>query len=239
MLKFKEFPWADVHFDEMETIEGKPRLYITPDGNFPSMTSILSVLDDGGIEKWRQRVGEEEADRITQEAADRGNALHDYNEAYLNNNLKRSDLKGPAKILFNRVKNYLDEIECVVATEVPLYHKEDQYAGRVDCIGMMHNEIMIIDHKNSRRPIDASKSFGRRKLFKYYLQLYGYARALERMKGIKATKGCLIVGNYLTSNSDRFFVDFTTGYLEEQFKIALHAYLNNGEGINNSEFFKL
>ena len=120
MLKFKTFPWANETFDEIETIEGTPRLYLTPDGTFPSMTSILKVLDDGGIDQWRKRVGEEVANKITSEAADRGNALHDYNEKYLQNILTRSEMVGQARTLFNRVKPYLDEIELVVATEVPL-----------------------------------------------------------------------------------------------------------------------
>lgn len=237
-IKFKTFPWADEHFDEVEVIEGKPRLYITPtDEKLPSMTSVLSVLDDGGIEKWRDKVGHEEADKITQEAGDRGNALHDYNEAYLKNELKRSDLKGQARVLFNRVKPYLDEIQLVLATEVPLWNLDDGYAGRVDCIGMLHDELMIIDHKNSRRPINTSHNISLKKLIKYQIQCTGYGRALYKMKGYKATKGCLIVGNHLTSNSDRFIFELEP--FEKELDIILHAYYNNGEGLDNSMYFKL
>jgi (2Fe-2S) ferredoxin len=235
-VKFKTFPWADETFDEVEVIEGTPRLYITPVGSFPSMTSVLSVLSDGGIEVWRKRVGEDEATRIVNEATDRGNALHDYNELYLNNQLQRSALAGQAKVLFNRVKRYLDQIELVIATEVPLWNVEDKYAGRVDAIVMLDGYLTILDHKNSRSPINTSMSFGRRKLFKYMLQCVGYGRALYHMKGYKPTHGCLIVGNHLTSTADKFVFELEP--LEEELDLILDVYHNGGK-VNNSMFFQL
>jgi len=239
MLKFKQFPWqTDFTFDEIETIEGSPRLYKTPYGNFPSTTSFLSILkdpNDTGLEDWRNRIGHDEADRITQEAADRGNALHDYNELYLQNRLNRLDLKGQARVLFNRVKQYLDEIELLVATEVALYHTDLKYAGRVDCIGMLYDHLTIIDHKNSRRPISISNRFGRTKLYKYMLQCCAYSMALENMKGLKADRGCLIVGNHLTSTSDRFIFELQP--LRQEIELIIDAYYNDRELIKKSVYF--
>jgi len=240
MIKFKTFPQAEETFEEVEVIEGSPRLYVTPHGRFPSVTSILSVLkdpNDDGLEAWRKRVGREEADRITQEASDRGNALHDYNELYLCNKLKRSDLKGQARVLFNRVKRYLDEVELTIATEVPLWNSDDQYAGRVDGIVMIDGELTILDHKNSRRPIDINTRFGRRKLLKYQIQTCAYGRALYKMRGWRATKGCLIVGNHLTSTADKFFFDLEP--LEQELDIVIEAYHHDQHSIHKSIFFQL
>jgi len=240
MIKFKTFPQAGEHFDEVEVIEGSPRLYCTPHGNYPSVTSILSVLDDPndtGLEDWRNRVGHEEADRITREAADRGNALHDFNELYLLNKLDRKDLKGQAKVLFNRVKRYLDQVELTIATEAPLWHVDHEYAGRVDAIVMMDGELTILDHKNSRRPIDLGTKFGRRKLLKYQLQTALYGRALYRMRGWKAKKGCLIVGNHLTSTADKFFFDLEP--FDKEIDLVIEAYYKDREVINNSIYFQL
>lgn len=239
-IKFKTFPQAGEHFDEVEVIEGSPRIYITPNGSYPSVTSILSVLkdeNDDGLEQWKNRVGHEEAERITREAADRGNALHEYNEKYLLNQLSRKDLKGQAKILFNRVKRYLDEVELTIATEVPLWNDDDKYAGRVDAIVMMNGHLTILDHKNSRHPITLNTQFGRRKLFKYQLQTCAYGRALYKMRGWKATKGCLIVGNHLTSTADKFFFDLEP--LEKELDYVIEAYYGNKEKINKSMFYKL
>lgn len=234
MIKFKNFKWANEVFDEIETIEGTPRVYLTPDGNFPSMTSILKVLDDGGIEAWRQRIGVEEADKITNAAGDRGNALHDYNEKYLQNKLDRKEMTGEARTLFNRVKQYLDEIDLVVATEVPLWSKELQYAGRVDCLGVKHDKMMVIDHKNSRRPINLSHEFGMKKALKYCIQTTGYKKALLEMTGLDATHGCLIVGNHLTSTSNRFI--FPLDVFQDELKIVAEAY-HTGKGVDRSAFF--
>lgn len=240
MLKFKQFKWQEeISFKEVEVIEGKPRVYATPSGNYPSMTSVLSILEeeDNPLEKWRERIGHEEAEKITNDSAHRGNELHDYNEAYLKNELKRSDLKGQARTLFNRVKKYLDEIELVIATEVPLWHKEYNYAGRVDCIGMLNGEVTIIDHKNSRRPININIEWHRQKIFKYMLQLTGYSMAFENMTDIEARYGCLIVGNHLTSTSDRFIFDLQP--LRKELKIVVDAYNKYGHEYakENSVFF--
>lgn len=236
-VKFKTFPQAGIEFDDYETIEGDTRLYVTPDGNFPSMTSLLKQLDDGGIDKWKKRVGKAEAEKVVNEATSRGNSLHDLNELYLLNKLKREDVKGPGRILFNRVRHYLDEIDLVVGTEVALYNKDDGYAGRADALVMMGDDIMVLDHKNSRRPIDTKKDYARKKLLKYMIQCCGYRRALYKMKGIWATKGCIIVGNHMTSTADRFIFDLD--HLDPELDIIIHAYYNAQAGIKNSMYFQL
>ena len=54
-------------------------------GPFPSVTTVLgSTADTTGIDKWKERVGEAEANRISQNALDRGNIMHRLCEIYLN-----------------------------------------------------------------------------------------------------------------------------------------------------------
>lgn len=239
MIKFKTFPWLDIHFDDYDTEEGEKRLYLTPKGKFPSVTTILGILDDGkGLEDWIKRVGEEEAHKIVTEAGARGNSLHDLSELYLNNKLTRKDIKGPGKILFNRVKRFLDDIEVVIATEVALYSESMQYAGRVDCICYQFGEITILDHKNTRNEINISLHWNRKKLFKYMLQTAAYGKALEEMKGIKATKGCLVIGNHLKSTSERKIFDLEPLYKE--LDIILRSYMTDDKDLlKTSMYYKL
>ena len=62
------------------------RLYETPDGNkYPSITTVLSVRNKKGLMEWRKRVGEEEANKISRQAAGRGTAVHKLAEDYLDN----------------------------------------------------------------------------------------------------------------------------------------------------------
>ena len=147
-------------------------------------------------------------------------------------------MSGQARTLFNRVKHHLDSVDLVLATEAPLWNPDDEYAGRVDAIVMMQDHLTILDHKNSRKPIDIRTPWGRKKQFKYMLQTCGYGRALYKMKGYKATKGCLIVGNHLTSTSDKIVFDLEP--LEKELDIVIEGYrMQDSEIINRSMFFQL
>jgi len=236
---WKTFDWEPLVYDEMESVtneETGKRFYKTPVGNLPSMTTILGILDDGGIDAWIKRVGVEESERIKTEASTRGNSLHDLNEMYLRNELDRSELRGKGKVLFNRVKPLLDTINPVVATEIPLYSKKYGFAGRVDCIAYIDGVLHIIDHKNSRRPINMSKQYARRKLFCYYLQCVGYAICVEEMFGLKAKKGCIIVGNHDTSNGEWF--KFSLDKYKGEF-IKLMEIFNGDRPDTDSLYYKL
>ena len=61
------------------------RTYHTPDGSYPSITTILGkTSDQTWLLKWKERVGEEEAARVSKEATDRGTLVHEYAENYFN-----------------------------------------------------------------------------------------------------------------------------------------------------------
>jgi|GEM_PF-154958 len=236
---WKKFDWEPLDFEEMKSVtneETGKRFYKTPVGNLPSMTTILGILDDGGIDAWIKRVGVDEAEKIKNEASARGNSLHDLSEGYLRNELERSELHGKGKVLFNRVKPLLDTINPVLATEIPLYSKKYGFAGRVDCIAYIDGVLYIIDHKNSRRAFDFKKQYARRKYFCYVLQVTGYAICVEEMFGLKATKGCIIVGNHELSNSDmfKFSIDKYRGEFEKLIEI-----FNGTRDEKDSLYYKL
>ena len=67
-----------------KNVSGK-RLYETPDGNFPSITTVLSSLSKASIQQWRNKVGAEEANRISTQASRRGTKTHKIIEDYLQN----------------------------------------------------------------------------------------------------------------------------------------------------------
>jgi hypothetical protein len=76
-----------VGYDDLvtENKDGK-RLYNTPDGNqYPSVTSVLSIINEDKIAAWRKRVGEEEANRVGHRASSRGTSVHSILERYLLN----------------------------------------------------------------------------------------------------------------------------------------------------------
>src|SRR5271154_5809296 len=65
------------------------RVYNTPLGHkVPSVTTILSTLPKDGLIAWRDRVGDEEANRITNEACRIGSTMHETLEGYVSNYLR-------------------------------------------------------------------------------------------------------------------------------------------------------
>ena len=72
-------------YKKLQQQNGKTRTYLTPEGeSLPSVTTILSkTKDKSGIRQWRQKVGEQAADKIMNEASQIGTALHLYIERHV------------------------------------------------------------------------------------------------------------------------------------------------------------
>ena len=63
------------------------RHYNLDGSNLPSVTTILKATqseeDKAGIAAWKERVGHKEAERIKNEASNRGSSMHSYIEQFL------------------------------------------------------------------------------------------------------------------------------------------------------------
>jgi genome maintenance exonuclease 1 len=242
-LKFKTFEWSDKFaFPELEVIEGPPyRQYVVGDDKFPSMTSILKVLeeDDSWFYEWAARLpgGEAEAHKIVKDAVERGNNLHFLSECYLQNTLERKDIVGPGSVMFNRARRHLDELQVIHGIEVPVYSRRYSYAGRLDCLATdIENDFCIVDHKNSRTPINIQRQYGRKKLFKYMLQCCGYSKAVEEMHGVRPTHGLLIVSNFSTMDSKKF--KFPLKPLDKNFVNLVESFYGRAD-VKENDYFKL
>ena len=139
---------------DRETIDGV-RYYKVPHENrlmrFVSITSVTSHFNKEIFVKWRKKVGNEEADRITKAATSRGTDMHTLTEYYL----KNQDLPKVAPlpdILFKIAKPELNKINNIRALESSLYSKQLGIAGTVDCIAEYDGELAIIDFKTSKKP---------------------------------------------------------------------------------------
>ena len=75
----------DLGYDSLDRAEHSDgRRYVTLDGNaYPSVTTILGIVNEEKIAAWRKRVGEDEANKIGTRAANRGTAVHSIIEKYL------------------------------------------------------------------------------------------------------------------------------------------------------------
>ena len=144
-------------FEELsaEVVEGVGRVYTTPKGDrYPSVTTVIGTASDKSwLKEWEDRVGKEQAQKITAQAGRRGTAVHDIAEKYLRNdkNYKKSQM--PVNMeSFSSIKKILDEnITEVYGLEIPLYSNYLRTAGRVDVLSLWKDELAIVDFKTSRR----------------------------------------------------------------------------------------
>jgi genome maintenance exonuclease 1 len=127
------------------------RLYNLPNGDWvPSITSVTSFYNRQIFVKWRERVGLEEANRITKRATARGTDFHQVCQDYLENKeLNWDDYQPMTKFMFYHLKPELDKINNIHAIERTLYSEYYGLAGRVDCIAEYEGELAVIDFKTS------------------------------------------------------------------------------------------
>lgn len=166
-------------------IDGR-RFYKTPEGKFPSVTTVLGLEAKEGIEKWKQRVGEEKAEFLKKRAADRGNEIHRMMEDYMLGRTVEA-LTPWHRSLFIPLKKHLDqhmkEPWCI---ESALYSARFKVAGRTDLIGMF-DEPEIVDFKG------ASSEKKEEYVKGYRMQCNIYAHMFKERTGISINKYRILV----------------------------------------------
>ena len=174
---------------ERETIDGV-RYYKVPDDDqllkLVSITSVTSHFNREIFVKWRKKVGEEEAQKITKAATSRGTDLHSLVENYLYN--QDLPLVPPLPdFLFKIAKTELNKINNIYALEGSLYSKQLGIAGTVDCIAEYDGELAIIDFKTSKKPKP------REWIEHYFVQCMAYGAMFYELTGIPIKKLVIIM----------------------------------------------
>ena len=172
------------------------RLYSTPDGhNLASVTTILSKTkskeDQESLQRWKDRVGAEEAQKITTSASSRGTEMHQYLEDYITSDVLQEALDNPqsiksrkmARVIINHGLKNVDEYWGV---ECPLYYPE-LYAGTTDVVGVWKGKPAIMDFKQSNKPKKSAW------ITDYKLQLCAYAQAHNYLYKTDITTGVVFV----------------------------------------------
>jgi genome maintenance exonuclease 1 len=169
--------------------DGK-RHYETPDGRkFVSVTTALGEMKKDSILEWRRRVGEEEANKISNYASTRGTKIHTILEKYVLN--EDNYLQGAMPVhteMFLQIKNYLDEYcDIVYANELRLYSERIKAAGTCDLIARIHGINTIADFKTSM------KLKKEEWIENYFLQCAAYALMLKERENFICPQICVMI----------------------------------------------
>ena len=159
-----------------ESDEG--RFYLDSKNNpVPSVTTVLNKTSNkkDSIQQWRNRVGDEEANRIIKQSTDIGTMVHEALELYLNEQEWRNFSDNQDGVLAERmtekfIESGLNSITEVWGLEVGLI-LDGLYAGTADCVGKINGEPSLIDFKTAR------KMKKREWIEDYFLQCCAYANA--------------------------------------------------------------
>ena len=186
-----------------EMIEGKRHYEINGDEKLPSVTTILSSTQDPekaqSLKAWRDRVGEEAATRIVDEAAARGTAMHKILERYIGEE-GYLDLTQVGKNAHNMamriIEQGLSNITEYYGLESTLFYP-GLYAGATDMIALHKGEMAIIDFKQTNKPKK------REWIDDYCLQLAAYAMAHNYVHKTNITKGVIMM-----CSKDNYYQEF-------------------------------
>ena len=200
----------DFELESVTTESG--RTYKTPSGNtYPSITTVLSSYNKQAIYEWRQRVGEEEANRVSRKASNRGTKLHNTVEKYLLNEmspLQMHTMMPDTKELFLKLKPFLDtHVNNIYGIEQPLFSDRLRLAGRCDCIGEWDNKISIIDWKTA----NYAKEKGQ--IANYFMQATAYAEMFEERTGISINQ--IVIAIAVENQPPQIFTEDKKDYLVE------------------------
>ena len=163
------------------------RFYKIPDADkyYPSVTSITSYKNAQFFKEWRNRIGEDEANRITARTTQRGTAFHSITEDYINGELNLDSYleNNPLSVrMFQTARDTLNRIDKIHCLETFLYSHYLGLAGRVDCIGEFDGELAVIDFKTSTK--EKKESY----IEHYFVQETAYAAMFLERAGIEVKK---------------------------------------------------
>ena len=195
--------------------------HYTLDGEEQKLPSVTTVLGQTqpkekqeSLERWRERVGLREAQKITRDAAIRGTAMHKYLEDLIRGQRSLDltpigvEATKMAEIIVERGLNDCSEVYGIEAT---LYYP-GLYAGSVDLVARYKDKISIIDFKQTNKPKQ------REWIGDYFLQMAAYGMAHDAVYGTAIEQGVIMM-----CSKDCVYQEFLIE--GEEYRNAKHGFL--------------
>jgi hypothetical protein len=199
-MNVKLFNHKPIELPQAERIDG---FYQTPDGRFPSVTTVVGWKKNQFFAEWRKN-NPKEAVRTR----NRGTKLHSLIESYIKNTPEFSKNQDLYTLdLFNQIQSEINKIDNIRAVEGFLWSKPLRIAGRADCIAEYNDVLSVIDFKGSTKP--------KRKddIHNYFLQATAYACMWEERTGEKIPQIVILIS--CDDGTTQVFVEETKKYKKD------------------------
>ena len=176
------------------------RTYDFDGKKLPSVTTILArTKDQSFLDKWKAKVGHEQAEIIKNHSSKRGTSMHKFIENHITG-VGYDDLSAigeearpmAAKI----IEMGLTPITEYYGSEVTL-HYPGLYAGSTDLVCLHNDKETIVDFKQANKPKREEW------IEDYYLQIGAYAMAHDYVHGSNIEQGIIMV-----CTPDLYFQEF-------------------------------
>ena len=166
------------------------RSYDVDGTKLPSVTTILAqTKDQSYLDRWKAKVGHEEAERIKNLSSKRGTSMHKFIENHITGEGydDLTEIGQQAKPMAQKIIDVgLTPVTEYYGSEVSLYYP-GLYAGSTDLV-CVHNEVdTIIDFKQANRPKREDW------IEDYFLQIGAYAMAHDHVYGSNIQQGIILI----------------------------------------------
>lgn len=187
-------------------------LGLSPKEKYPGVTRVLGATkDQAGLQAWRDRVGEEEADRILTESQVIGTSLDMILEKSFSADFDEDSYKTEVGFkLYKQLKKFLTKID-PIALQLKLWSDKQKICGFLDCLGYYDGELSLIDFKNSRS--EKREEY----LEDYYIQCTMYCIMIYELTGIVVKQIVLLIA-VRNSAFPQILTRKTGNYLEKSIK---------------------
>ncbi len=178
------------YVDATRVEEHGSRTYDILGARLPSVTTILGrTKNQQFLKDWKEKVGEQEAERIKNLSSRRGTSMHKFLESYVTgvgyDDL--TELGQKAKPMAEKIIEIgLAPVEEYYGSEVTLYYP-GLYAGSTDLVCVHNGKDTIIDFKQANRPKKEEW------IEDYYLQIAAYAMAHDYVHKSQIEQGIIMV----------------------------------------------
>ena len=213
-----------IALEELENInlesvqENGKRFYLGADGlKYPSVTTVTGLLSSEQIKLWKKRIGEDAANKISNQAARRGTKFHQLCEDFLRDKVRFLSTKTLPEFsnileeaMFKSIFEVLKSID-VRALEAPLYSDILALAGRVDCIGYIEDKLCVIDFKTSSKPKKDEY------VQPWMIQTTAYALMVEELTNQSIDHIIAIVA--VEGHPSQIFIDKPEHYVDDVFSL--------------------